>query len=273
MKILVLGGHGMAGHVLVDYLQSRGHQVKFTLRNSDGVGIGLDVRDLEKVKKIILQEKPGVLINAVGILNNTAEKNVQDAIIVNSLLPHVLAETLNEYGGKLIHVSTDCVFSGEKGGYTENDVKDGTNVYSKTKSLGEVTSVPHLTVRTSIIGPELKQNGIGLLHWFSKQEGEIKGYENVYWNGVTTLELSKAIEMLIIDGVSGLYQLCSKEKISKYHLLLLFKEIFDRKNVNITAVKEPKHDRTLIHTRNDYYYPVKDYSEMLKELSDWMNRH
>lgn len=272
MKILILGGHGMAGHVLVNHLMERNHHVKYTLRKPAEDGIGLDVTDLDKVKELVLSERPQVLINAVGILNENAEKNIHEAIVVNSLLPHVLAETLDIYGGKLIHISTDCVFSGERGSYTENDEKDGTNAYSKTKSLGEVVSAPHLTVRTSIIGPELKQNGIGLLHWFTKQEGEIKGYENVFWNGVTTLELAKAIDQMIAEDVSGLYQLCAKEKISKYHLLLLFKEIFRKKNVNIVGVKEPVHDRTLIHTRKDYYYPVKSYREMLQELSDWMNK-
>jgi dTDP-4-dehydrorhamnose reductase len=270
MKILVLGGQGMAGHVIAGYLKQKGHDILYTVRKEDPEGIRLDVRNLVKVRDLILKEKPEILINAVGLLNEHAEKHVMDAIKVNSLLPHALTEILDEYGGKLIHISTDCVFSGENGGYTEQSERDGTTVYSKSKALGEVDSPPHLTVRTSIIGPELKEDGIGLLGWFLKQSGTIYGYENVYWNGVTTLELAKAINHFIMDGVTGLYHLCANEKISKYELLKLFQEIFGAKDIKLVPVKEPVHDRTLIQTRKDYFYPVKGYRDMLEELNEWM---
>ena len=230
----------------------------------------MDVRNLESVKKVLNDHKADIVINATGLLNEYAETHVMEAIQVNSLLPHTLMEMVNEYRGKLIHISTDCVFSGEKGRYAEHDTKDGTNVYSKSKALGEVEASPHLTVRTSIIGPELKKNGIGLLHWFTQQKGPIKGYQNVFWNGVTTLELAKAIQAFIIDNVAGLYHLSVDQRISKYDLLLLFKEIFRQDEVEIIPVKEPVHDKTLIHTRKDYKYSVPSYREMLYELHDWM---
>jgi dTDP-4-dehydrorhamnose reductase len=270
MKILVLGGSGMAGHVIAGYLKQVGHDIMYTVRKEDPEGIRLDVRNLESVRNLILKEKPEILINGVGLLNDYAEKHVMDAIKVNSLLPHVLTEILDEYGGKLIHISTDCVFSGEKGGYMEQSERDGITVYSKSKALGEVDRPPHLTVRTSIIGPELKEDGIGLLGWFLKQSGSINGYENVYWNGVTTLELAKAINHFIRDGVTGLYHLCANEKISKFELLKLFQEIFNTKTSKVVPVKEPAHDRTLIHTRKDYSYRVKGYRDMLEELNEWM---
>ncbi len=269
-KILVLGGHGMAGHVIVDYMKQSGHQVLYSVRKEDTKGILLDVRNLESVRKVLNEHKADIVINATGLLNQYAETHVMEAIQVNSLLPHSLVEMVNEYGGKLIHISTDCVFSGEKGSYAEHHTKDGTNVYSKSKALGEIEVLPHLTVRTSIIGPELKMNGIGLLHWFLKQNGSVNGYENVYWNGVTTLELAKAIQAFIMDNVAGLYHLSAEQKISKYDLLLLFKEIFRQDEVDIIPVKEPVHDKTLIHTRNDYKYSVPSYKEMLYELRDWM---
>lgn len=270
MNILVLGGHGMAGHVIVEYLRRCGHHVLYTVRKEDNKGILLDVRDLENVRKVVLEHKVEIVINATGLLNDYAETHVKEAIRVNSLLPHSLMDMVNEYGGKLVHISTDCVFSGDKGQYTENDRKDGWNVYSQSKSLGEIETPPHLTVRTSIIGPELKEDGIGLLHWFLQQSGSIKGYKNVFWNGVTTLELAKAIQALIVENISGIYHLSVDEKISKFELLLLFKEIFKHDDVDIFPVEEPKHDKTLVHTRTDYKFPVKGYREMLNELRDWM---
>ncbi|TMU87700.1 SDR family oxidoreductase [Bacillus sp. BHET2] len=271
MNILVLGGHGMAGHVIVDYMKRCGHDVLYTVRKEDSKGIELDVRNLEKVRKLLIEHKADIVINATGLLNEYAERNVKEAIQVNSLLPHVLVDVVNEYGGKLVHISTDCVFSGNKGGYTEQETKDGVSVYSKTKSLGEIETAPHLTIRTSIIGPELKSHGIGLLHWFLKQKGSIQGYQNVFWNGVTTLELAKAIQALILGNVSGLYHLSVDKRISKYELLLLFKEIFQNDEVEIKPVLEPVHDKTLIHTRTDYKYPVRSYREMLNELQEWMS--
>ncbi|KPL58836.1 dTDP-4-dehydrorhamnose reductase family protein [Rossellomorea vietnamensis] len=270
MKILVLGGQGMAGHVIVDHMRRCGHEVLYTIRNQDLEGIQLDVRDLERVKIVLLETKPDIVINATGLLNENAATHVMESIQVNSLLPHALIEMLSGFNGKLIHISTDCVFSGEKGKYTEQDIKDGTNIYSKSKSLGEVEADPHLTVRTSIIGPELKKNGIGLLHWFLQQKGRIEGYQNVFWNGVTTLELAKAIESLISHKVSGLYHLSNDQKISKYDLLLLIKETFSHEGVDIEPVSEPVHDKTLVHTRTDFKYPVPSYKEMLIELRDWM---
>ncbi|BCB03448.1 NAD(P)-dependent oxidoreductase [Bacillus sp. KH172YL63] len=260
----------MAGHVIVDYLQGRGHQVSYSVRKKDLKGIELDVRNLGRVREVLLAERSDIVINATGLLNDYAEAHVKESIEVNALLPHALVDIVNEYGGKLIHISTDCVFSGNRGKYTEQDVKDGSNIYSKTKSLGEIQSSPHLTIRTSIIGPELKDDGIGLLHWFLRQQGEIYGYQNVYWNGVTTLELAKAIEDLINEGISGLYHLSADKGISKYELLVLFKETFQKYEVEIIPVPEPVHDKTLIHTRSDYKYPVKDYKKMLQELHEWM---
>lgn len=135
-----------------------------------------------------------------------------------------------------------------------------------------MTRSPHLTVRTSIIGPELKENGIGLFHWFMKQKGEIKGYANVFWNGVTTLELAKAIDHLIPAGATGLYHLCTPGRISKYELLQLFKETLQKDDVTITPSLTPVHDKTLVHTRNDVHFHVQDYKSMLSEMVEWMRQ-
>jgi dTDP-4-dehydrorhamnose reductase len=272
MKLLILGGKGMAGHLIVEYFQKHSnYDVYYTSRNrTDPRSILLDVTNLASVKKVIDDLKPDIVINCIGILNGNAEKNIKDAILVNSLLPHYLSELLENINGKLIHISTDCVFSGNKGNYHENDLLDGTSNYAKTKALGEVINEKDLTIRTSIIGPEIKNNGIGLFLWFMKQNGPIKGYQKALWNGVTTLELAKAIQTFIEENITGLYHLCSKEKISKYDLLILFQRIFDKNNVEILPDTDITIDRTIISTRKDFEYTVPSYESMLKELRDWM---
>jgi dTDP-4-dehydrorhamnose reductase len=162
------------------------------------------------------------------------------------------------------------VFSGLKGNYSEDHPTDGTTVYAKTKSLGEITVEPHVTIRTSIIGPEIRKHGIGLFQWFMKQTGSIQGYQQVFWNGVTTLELAKAIVWTIHNDISGLVHLSQKEKISKYDLLLLLNNEFDKKDIQILPNCIEKSDKTLANTRKDFTYSVPKYIPMIRELRQWM---
>jgi dTDP-4-dehydrorhamnose reductase len=264
----------MAGHVMVAYFKKNpNYQVYYTSRDKqDKDGIFLDVLDLNALEKIIDSIKPDIVINCIGILNEDAEKNPFIAMQVNSFLPHQLVKLTKRHGGKLIHISTDCVFSGEVGDYTEKSIPDGTSQYSKTKQYGEIKDDENLTIRTSIIGPELKQDGIGLFLWFMNQTGKIKGYEQVYWNGVTTLELAKATEKMIDNKVTGLYHLCVKEKISKYNLLKLIQRIFNKKDVQIIPDRKNKLDRTIVNTRTDFVYNPPTYREMLTEMKKWMEK-
>lgn len=272
MKILILGGQGMAGHMIAAYfLKKPQYHVFYTSRDpNDPNGIYLDVTHSKSLEELIDTLKPDITINCVGILNEHASHNPTLAFQVNSLLPHQLVKLTERYQGKLIQISTDCVFSGEKGDYTEEDPPDGTSIYAQSKQGGEIISDRHLTIRTSIIGPELKENGIGLFLWFTKQTGKIKGYEKVLWNGVTTLELAKAIEEMIKNDITGLYHLNADKKISKYALLKLIQEIYEKKDVEIIPDATIKLDRTIKNTRTDFKYPVPSYQEMLLELRDWM---
>jgi dTDP-4-dehydrorhamnose reductase len=272
MNILILGGKGMAGHVITAYFQQNPeYTVFYTSRDvNDQNGLYLDVTNSTELEEMIEFVKPDITINCIGILNDRAENNPMLAAQVNSLLPHQLAKLMERHQGKLIHISTDCVFSGTKGDYTEHDTPDGINVYARSKRWGEVMDDKHLTIRTSIIGPELKEDGIGLFLWFMKQSGEIKGYEKVLWNGVTTLELAKAIEMMIKHDVTGLYHLCSEEKVSKFMLLTLIKDVFGKKDVDIMSDSNIMLDRTIKSTRTDFHYEVPPYEQMLIELKDWM---
>lgn len=272
MKVLVLGGKGMAGHVMVEYFRRRtSYKVVYTHRNQDcQEGIYLNATDFEAIKYLIAKENPDVLINCIGILNQFADQNLQEAIQVNSLLPHFLQTELNKVKGRLIHISTDCVFEGDKGDYQEHATPDGKSMYAKTKALGEVFESPHMTVRTSIIGPELKE-GIGLFQWFMKQKDQVSGYVNVYWNGVTTLELAKAVHYFIEHSVTGLYHLTAPEKVSKYTLLKHIQLIFGRTDLSLIPYENVHCDRTLMNTREDVRYSVLPYESMLQELRDWMD--
>ncbi|MFC4596951.1 dTDP-4-dehydrorhamnose reductase family protein [Cohnella hongkongensis] len=283
MKILLLGGYGMAGHMVASYLRTRpGDELVVavrprtapnrTLKALDGLQVReLDVRSFEAVEDLVRECGPDVIVNAVGILNHHAEDRPLDAYRVNGWLPHWLRHLGDRCGARLIHISSDCVFSGERGGpHRETDEPDGKTVYARSKALGEVFDGKHVTIRTSIIGPDDNPSGIGLMKWFLSREGEVKGYRNVLWNGVTTLELAKAIDWLLRrPEVGGLVHLAAPETVSKHELLLMMQERFDKRNVTIVPVEEPVIDRTLAATRSDFDYRPPRYAEMLEELRRW----
>ncbi|CAM4332354.1 dTDP-4-dehydrorhamnose reductase family protein [Paenibacillus tarimensis] len=274
MRLLVIGGRGMAGHMLVRYFRRvTGVEVLFTVRDPKGEAgeIFLEAADMGNVLHVVRDTRPQVIINAAGVLNEYAEKKPIDAYLVNGLLPHWLRYAANEAGARLIHISSDCVFSGHGGGYTEEQRPDGVSVYAVTKAMGEVWDPQHLTIRTSIIGPEIRANGIGLLQWFLRQQGTIKGYERVMWNGVTTLELAKAVHYAITEPeAGGLVHLTAPEPVSKLELLQLFQRVWKRNDISIEPDDAIRLDRTLKSTRHDWNYSVPDYRTMLEELAAWM---
>lgn len=263
----------MAGHVITRYLKSIGKYEIFdaSLNKLHEETIEINIEDTESVVKLIRKIRPDIIINCIGILIKESSEKHSSAIYINSFFPHFLAELGTELNFKLIHLSTDCVFSGKKGGYSETDLKDGEDHYAKTKALGEVINNRDLTFRTSIIGPEIKKNGAGLFHWFMTQKGTINGFSNVYWTGVTTLELAKVIDNAIDQDLSSLYHLVPDKKISKYDLLKLINEIFNR-NVEILKSGDYNSDKSLINNRNDFDYNIPNYREMLIELNEWMKK-
>jgi dTDP-4-dehydrorhamnose reductase len=203
--------------------------------------------------------------------------NIQDAIenhfneySVGNYLPHFIERNTSNTHTKLIHISTDCVFSGKKGGYRENDFTDGKGFYAQSKSLGEVKNYKDITIRTSIIGPELKQNGIGLLDWFMKQSGEVKGYTHALWSGVTTLELAKFIDSYLQEPVlSGIIHLTNNQPISKYDLLHEIKKVYELDQISIIPFADYTSDKSFLNTRTDFQYRVPDYEVMLTALQAW----
>ncbi|WP_018752266.1 dTDP-4-dehydrorhamnose reductase family protein [Paenibacillus sanguinis] len=275
MKILIFGGAGMAGHVLVRYFREQGkHQVFYTSRNTDDTeSLIVDVTDTVAVDYAVQLVRPQIMINAVGVLNQFAEQDKIAAYHINGFLPHRLRHLADKTGARLIHISTDCVFSGARGHYREDDPPDGTSMYAVTKMLGEVHDRGHLTIRTSIIGPEIRDHGIGLFHWFMSQEGKVSGYRRVLWNGVTTLQLAKAIDQLMDQPVSGLIHLAHPEIVSKYEMLQQFKEIWGKANVEIEPDDGPSQNRTLVNTRTDVAVPLPSFRHMLEQMAEWMKQH
>ncbi|MEG2675287.1 MAG: SDR family oxidoreductase [Muribaculaceae bacterium] len=270
-KILVLGATGMAGHMIYLYLKGLD---KYEMSNMvfrtklDEKSLIIDVNDKSTLSKAIKLINPNIIINCIGILIKGSSDNPINAIYINSCFPHLLKSISEEIGANLIHISTDCVFSGNKGNYNENDFRDADDIYGRSKALGEIINDKDLTIRTSIIGPELKQDGEGLFHWFMNQQGAVQGYKTAIWGGVTTLELAKAIDYAILNKTTGLIQLSNGLGISKYELLCLFKEIW-KKNIEIKPVEKNGIDKSIAKS-NVFHYEVPSYKNMLNDQFIWM---
>ncbi len=279
IKVLILGSAGMAGHIIKEHLSffHNNYEV-FDVARSDYYikpSFILDATDFSNLKQLIVNLKPDCVINCIGILNKTAEENADQAILINSYLPHFLEKETKNTSIKIIHISTDCVFSGLKGGYIESDFKDGTGIYAQSKALGELNNIKDLTIRTSIIGPELNPSGIGLLHWFLNQNNDINGYTNAFWSGVTTIELAKFINVVLTNNMnlSGLFHLTNNKKIDKYSLLVIFQKIFMKYNFKIIPNSKYKIDKSLINTCKNFTYNIPSYEDMIIEMRDFIFTH
>lgn len=271
-KILLFGATGMAGHMAYYYLQKTGRydiiNVVYRTKLTDD-SIVVDVTNKEAVENVIRETCPDIILNCIGVLIKGSKEHPDNAILINAWFPHLLKRLSDQVNAKLIHISTDCVFSGKKGSYTEDDFRDADDVYGRSKALGEIVNNKDLTIRTSIIGPELKSNGEGLFHWFMQQKGEIYGYQTAIWGGVTTLELAKAVDKTIEQNVTGLVQLSNGLGISKYDLLHLFRNIWSRQDITILSFNGNGIDKSISKSMK-FDYVVPSYEDMLKEQYDWM---
>lgn len=283
MRILVLGVTGMLGHKAFERLSLNDkYEVFGTLRNkndiknyfSESKNISnifsrIDALNLNSVLKLIDELSPDVILNCIGIIKQIKEsQNALLSIEINSLFPHKLANHLEGSKTRLIHISTDCVFSGEKGNYLETDYSDAKDLYGKSKFLGEVTNYSNsITLRTSIIGPELKVK-LSLLEWFLEKKENIKGYTNAIYSGFTTTELINIIENYIIPNPSifGLYNVAS-DPISKYELLKIIANVYN-KEIIIDPFDDFKSDKSLNCGKfiKDFNFQKKSWSQMILEM-------
>lgn len=275
LTVLVLGSSGMAGHTISLYFQEKGHIV-FNLSSAPTQqpnNIVCDAFDTDSVSRIISKGQFDSIINCIGLLNNDAELNKSKAVFLNSYLPHFLVEITKNTRTKVIHMSTDCVFSGTRGSYYENDYPDGRTFYDRTKALGEYCNEKDLVFRNSIIGPDTKASGIGLFNWFMNVSGSILGFSEVKWTGVTTLKLAEAMEFAILSNLTGLYHLVNNSSISKYDLLNLLNKYFRNNSISIQPVSQPIINKSLVNTRSDFPFVICTYEEMILELSVWVQNH
>ncbi|HRN97000.1 MAG TPA: sugar nucleotide-binding protein [Candidatus Saccharibacteria bacterium] len=275
MKILVLGAGGMAGHVVATYLANKRHDVhtlsaKNKLNDSTTL---LDVTNQAKLELFLVNNTFDIVINCVGLLVKQSDERKDLASYLNGFLPHYLENFYKDMSTKIIHLSTDCVFSGRNAPYYENSPYDGELFYDRSKALGEIVNSKDLTFRMSIIGPDIHPNGIGLFNWFYAQKGQINGYTDAIWNGITTIELAKGINAAIAQNLVGLYHLVPNVNISKYDLLKLFKQTFNKNDLIINPDPTVSFDKTLVNTRNDFDFDVSTYEDMIEEMQEWINNH
>lgn len=281
--VLVLGGSGMLGHKMYQVLGARFPETYATLRNSrsrellESINLfdekrvieGVDVLDSAQMTKLISDIRPGNVVNCVGIVKQREQASDAIASInTNALLPHQLAEICQSVGARLIHFSTDCVFDGIKGAYTEEDVSNATDLYGRSKYLGETTGDSGLTLRSSIIGRELASYD-SLLEWFLAQNHrQVKGFKKALYAGITTNEMARLVGDLIEDHptLTGLYQV-SGPWISKFDLLVIVRDKFGL-DIRIEPDQEVTIDRTLVGDRFEAAtnYRSPSWAQLIEEL-------
>jgi len=281
VRVLILGGDGMLGHQLLRSLSGE-HEVRVTLRREeeayrahrlfDGANacFGVDVRDHDRLLEVFSRFRPQAVVNAVGVVKQRPEaKEPLPSIEINALFPHRLVRLGDAVGARLIHLSTDCVFSGRKGGYRETDPPDPEDLYGRTKLLGELREAPALTLRSSIVGLELGRRQ-GLVEWFLASRNAVKGFRRAVFSGLTTQEMARVIGRLLVrhPDLSGLFHVASTP-IDKYTLLSRIGQALGREDVQVEPDDSPVCDRSLdaeaFRTATGYVAPA--WEEMLKELA------
>jgi dTDP-4-dehydrorhamnose reductase len=255
--VLVLGASGLLGNAVFRYLCSRSqYSVQGTVRSQHAADLlpqelrqrlicDVDIAEVDALARVFERVCPDAVINCVGIVKHLVDPaNALPVLSINSVLPHRLALLCRLTRARLIHISTDCVFSGAKGRYTEDDPPDATDLYGRSKLLGEVDDQCALTVRTSIVGPELG-SARGLLGWFLSQHGRVKGFRRAIFSGLPTAELARVLHDFIIPdpNLHGVYHV-SSEPISKYELLQLFARVY-KVSIDIEPDEELVIDRSL----------------------------
>jgi dTDP-4-dehydrorhamnose reductase len=282
MKILILGGSGMLGHRLWINLRKQ-HETWVTVRGNvdefpdtpefprEFIRTGVDALNFDQVTRALASIQPDLVINCIGLIKQMGHlaKDPLFSISLNAMLPHRISMICRVAKIRMIHISTDCVFSGMKGNYLETDQSDAEDNYGRTKFLGEV-AYPHcVTLRTSIIGRELK-NKLGLIEWFLAQKRPINGYTRAIFSGFTTDEISRIILNYVIPNpkLSGVYQV-SSDPISKYDLLQLTKKAFNRTDIDIKPEDNFFCDRSLNSSRFREFtgYNPPSWEAMINELA------
>lgn len=244
--------------------------------STDKILTNVDVKDFETLENVLQQVNPDVVINCIGLIKQHDEsKKYTEAVEINALLPHKVAQQCSRIGAKLIHFSTDCVFDGQIGNYVELDLPSATDLYGKSKCLGEVDYGNHITLRTSIIGHEL-QSTVSLVDWFLSEEGSVKGFSKAVFSGLPTAYVAKVIQDYVLPNksLSGLYQL-SVDPIDKYSLLSKVSAIYE-KEIKIEKYEDFVIDRSLnsLKFREETGFEPPTWDELIRFMhNDFKKRY
>lgn len=283
MKVLILGASGTIGSAMIRVLSDRSdYEVFGTVRTervkqffstsiSNNLEVDVNLENQDVLLRVLKKICPDVIVNCVGLTKHKA--NVNDplkTIPINTLMPHRLANLCNLIGIRLIHISTDCVFSGKKGKYLESDFADARDVYGKSKALGEINYPNTITLRTSAIGHELN-SAYGLLEWFLSQDKSCKGYSRAIFSGLPTVVFAQIIRDVVIPekDLSGIYHVSAKP-INKYDLLKLIAKVYG-KSIQITNDASFSIDRSLNADKffNATGYVAPEWSELIKIMYNY----
>ena len=279
MKFFICGCNGMAGHTISLYLQEQGHEVYgFDLQESKLIkSFAGNAFDTETIARVIKEGKYDTVINCIGVLNQFAENDHALAVFLNSYFPHFLAKTTEGTDIQVIHMTTDCVFSGKRGGYTEYDLRDGESFYDRSKALGELDDKKNLSLRNSIIGADINPKGIGLFNWFMNntlsEHPVVNGYTKAMWTGQCTYQLAKTMETAAKERAHGIVNAVPDTDISKYELLKLLNKYLRGGRVQINPVEGVNADKSLKRTNWDFNYRIPDYEQMVAEMAEWIYKH
>ncbi|GKW23604.1 NAD(P)-dependent oxidoreductase [Pectobacterium carotovorum subsp. carotovorum] len=288
MKVLVIGATGMLGYSLFSNLSDYGHlnvfgtvrtiegKEHFLKKNIKNIIDNINISDMHSIESVLKKISPDIVLNCIGLIKqHDISKQHISAIKVNALFPHQLASLCEQNNAKLIHFSTDCVFDGKKGNYKENDLPTATDLYGKSKYLGEVNYGQHITLRTSIIGHELSTS-VSLIDWFLNQEGKIDGFSKAIFSGLPTAYIAKILaEQVFINlELSGLYNL-SVDPIDKFTLLSLVAETYGKKiliNNNDDFIIDRSLNSTKFRTSTGFLPPI--WHELIEYMhKDYIKRY
>lgn len=283
IRICVLGSTGLLGHKVVQILSPEFEVIAaqrtglpgapvFSGENVKSIVIG-DVSDLPNAWSMLFDAQPDVVINCLGVVKQSPEaEDIQVQTKVNGLFPHELAQACEANGARLIHVSTDCVFSGSRGMYVESDTPDPVDAYGMTKLLGEPLSDMSLVLRTSFVGPEAPGSRFrnGFLHWLQTSPPRVQGYSNAFFSGLPTVSLARLLQELILDfpDLTGLYH-CASKRISKFDLAVLLAQRLDLGKI-VSPVDEPHLDRSLDPKAFERATGIapRDWNDLSSELAE-----
>ena len=274
LKVLIMGSANIIGQVVGLYFRENGHDVtgydSKPCRYYDSIQKSL--YDLDCIKETIQSGCYDAVLNFTAVVNQNAEQDKAEASYINCFLPHYLEKITHNTKTVIVHRSTDCIFSGKKGGYIIDDIPDGESFYAKTKAIGELINQKDITMRVSLIGPDPDSNGDSLFPWFLRQNGEVNGFTDAIWTGITTIEFARVIEKLLLQKAHGLFQCAPDTSISKYELLKVFEKYFPN-NRKVIPISKNRVDKSLIPFMGDYKVDIPDYDTMVADMLLWVKNH